>query len=301
MQPIVDAKAAQYKCAIAAAVHFQNGTRVAVISGDKDYVKKTPAKVTDRFVWGSVTKTITGTNILKAQEEGRLKITDPIVKYVDPLLAKMNASDPTMKFGSLEELFGPEVAKVTVENLAQMKSGVPDYDTATPNHKPPIDSFRKECYANATTDYRPQDILITPWVAKHALEFPPGTKMQYSSTNFVLLGLVLAEVYGETWLKFDQGGIIPAAAKKDSVFAPTGPPSTHTQMHGYDRTSYNGQNPSALPGIDVFDVDCVYAGWTASDYTASVQDAADATFDIYGATQERSSIVHQWYFLALFT
>ena len=53
-------------------------------------------------------------------------------------------------------------------------------------------------------------------------------------------------------------------------------------MHGYDRTPYNGHNATALPGTDVSDITCVYAGWTASDYTASAQDAADANFAIYG-------------------
>jgi hypothetical protein len=54
-------------------------------------------------------------------------------------------------------------------------------------------------------------------------------------------------------------------------------------VRGYDRTAYNGQDPAARPGVDVSNIDCVYAGWTASDYTASVQNAADFALDVYGA------------------
>ena len=280
VQSVVSQKAYEYNCSIAAAIHFHDGSKVAAIAGAKDYDKGQPATLADQYVWGSVTKTLTGTNILKAQEEGLLKISDPAAQYVDPILSKMAAKDPSMNFSSLTDLFGNQAGLITIEELARMRSGVPDYDTATPN--PPTDSFRKSCYANQDRDYRPQDMLGVPWVAKGQLDFAPGTGYAYSSTNFVLLGLVLAQVYNSTWETFDQGALIPSAAKVDTSFAVTGCPANFTGMHGYDRTSYNGQDPTALPGIDVSDVHCVYAGWTASDYTASVQDAADLVYDMYG-------------------
>jgi CubicO group peptidase (beta-lactamase class C family) len=34
------------------------------------------------------------------------------------------------------------------------------------------------------------------WVATGSLEFTPGEQTQYSSTNFVLLGLLLAQLTG---------------------------------------------------------------------------------------------------------
>ena len=44
-----------------------------------------------------------------------------------------------------------------------------------------------------------------------------------------------------------------------------GAPAERTKVHGYDRTSYNGGDPAARPGRDVWRVAGVYAGWTASD------------------------------------
>ena len=282
MQPIVNEKSEQYNCTISAALSFSTGTKAAVVAGNKDLVKKVPAVLSDKYVWGSVTKTLTGSNILKAVEAGLLTLNDPAHVHVDPVLTAIAEKDPTMKFSNMTELFGPDAVHVTINQLARMMSGVPDFDTADAEKMDPTDKFRKSCYEDPTKDYRPQDLLSLPWVATKNLTFTPGTKVEYSSTNFVLLGLVLAGVYESTWDKFNQGAIIPAANKKHTVFGISGNPLHYTGVHGYDRTNYNGNDPHAFPGIDTASVDCVYAGWSASDYTATIQDAADLTLDIYG-------------------
>ena len=53
-------------------------------------------------------------------------------------------------------------------------------------------------------------------------------------------------------------------------------------MAGYDRTSYNGHDPSARPGVPVGDVAGVFSGFTASDLTASVGDVARLGYDLFG-------------------
>ena len=70
---------------------------------------------------------------------------------------------------------------------------------------------------------------------------------------------------------------------------------SHTQptppaVTGYDRTSYNHQNASHFPGIDVSNVHGVFAGWTASDLVAPVADVADLAFAIYGPRSPLSVI-----------
>ena len=63
-------------------------------------------------------------------------------------------------------------------------------------------------------DYAPQDYLIPEWtnlttpqaVVEHwagkPLNFDPGTKWQYSNTNYVLAGEILEKVAGEPLLVF---------------------------------------------------------------------------------------------------
>ena len=73
-----------------------------------------------------------------------------------------------------------------------MSSGVPDYDTAKPYPRPPKDPFRAEVYASPAREYPPALLINQSWVATGSLEFPPGSYTDYSSTNFGLLGFILA-------------------------------------------------------------------------------------------------------------
>jgi len=175
-----------------------------------------------------------------------------------------------------------------------MKSGVPDYDTAKPWPRPPTDPFRAMVYATPGKEWDPVDILNVSWVATGALDFFPGFRTSYSSTNFVLLGLLLAHLSkAPSWDAYDQLSTLDALppARRQLYHAVKlavhGPPSQWTSVKGYDRTSYNGHNASSLPGTSVYDVKGVYGGWTASDITASVGDVARLAYDIFGATGPR--------------
>jgi CubicO group peptidase (beta-lactamase class C family) len=231
-----------------------------------------------------VTKLLTGTAIMRAVEKGKLaSLSTPIAPIIDPLLKDLG-------LGSLRDLFGKEAEKfLNAKHLGTMKSGVPDYDTAKPYPKPPTDAFRAQCYQQPSREWDPADILNVSWVATGRLEFFPGLRQSYSSTNFVLLGLLLAALdEAPSWDAYDQRGTLDAlpAARRDLYkameFAVHGAPSGWTSVHGFDRTSYNGQNASARPGKDVWNVKGVYGGWTASDITASVADTARLGYDIFG-------------------
>ena len=66
-------------------------------------------------------------------------------------------------------------------------------DQAKPNEtdfSKSTDPFRATVYANPSKDFGPFDLLALPWVSNQGMEFPPGTDQDYSSTNFLLLGLV---------------------------------------------------------------------------------------------------------------
>jgi CubicO group peptidase (beta-lactamase class C family) len=183
-------------------------------------------------------------------------------------------------------------------------AGLPDFDTAKPNEtdfSKSTDPFRATVYKNPTKDYKPYDLLKLPWVSTGKLDFAPGTDKAYSSTNFLVLGLVLAAVAGPdgkgvAWDHFDQYAFRPEALVSQllnhSVFAQRGAPDQFVKLSAYDRTSYNGHNASSLPGIEVNKVHGVFGGWTASDIVAPVQDIADLAYDIYGE-QSSTSLVTQ--------
>ena len=291
LQEIADASASKYDCAFAIAVRGPNGVAASVSSGTG------AAGVDAKFAWGSVTKMVTGVSAIRLANAGVFSLDDRVAPLLDPYFAKHGESDLT-----LAGMFGPLAKDITIRNLATMTAGVPDFDTATPNEKnvsASTDPFRATVYATPAQDWSPFDLLRLKWVGgKGALDFPPGTKKAYSSTNFLLLGLVLAAATnggGVAWDRFDQFAFRPAAAASAGLlnrtaFARHGAPSAYTTLDAYDRTSYNGHNASARPGTKVDAVHGVFGGWTASDIVAPVQDIADLVFDIYGPRSPSSLV-----------
>jgi len=128
-----------------------------------------------------------------------------------------------------------------------------------------------------------------PWVARGKLDFIPGHPRHgfaYSSTNFILLGLILAHHAGApSWDQFDQKTFLPAALKSalpSVTYVRKGAPVDVTPIGGYDRTSYNGHSAKEMPGVPVSSIHGVFGGWSASDYTSTVGDAARLAYEVYG-------------------
>jgi D-alanyl-D-alanine carboxypeptidase len=120
-----------------------------------------------RYSIGSVSKQFTAAAILLLQEQGKLSLDDAVGKYV-----------PGLTRGD----------EVTIRQVLSHTSGYQDYwpedYLMTPMMKPET----------------AQQILDT-W-AKKPLDFEPGTKWQYSNTNFVIAGLIVERLSGQTLMEF---------------------------------------------------------------------------------------------------
>lgn len=291
---IVAQQSKKYNCSIAAAVYSESRrVQTAAAGGTVSLDPKASATtVDDIFVWGSITKVSTGAAILQLAQAGKLSLNDTIAMYVDPMLRAMKVADPSLNFSSCVDLWGSAVGGVTIYHLATMNSGIPDFDTANP-FPPPTDALRATIYSKPSHDFTPPELLSVPWVATGKLLCTPGHcpgyGFNYSSTNFMLLGLILAERHGAAgWEQWDQSSFLPhdlKAALPSIRYVRRGAPSDVSRLTGYDRTSYNGHSPTALPGISVRHTHGVFAGWSASDYTSTVADAARLAYEVYGPAQ----------------
>src|SRR5271170_7046179 len=143
---------------------------VAVVQGGKvAYVKAygmarlDPAMAAEpgmQYSIGSISKQFTATMVLLLVQDGKLKLDDPVGKYL-PELTRAN--------------------EVTVRQVLSMTSGYQD--------------FWPEDYVMTSMmkPTNPQQILDL-W-AKKPLDFEPGTQWQYSNTNYVIAGRI-AEIVG---------------------------------------------------------------------------------------------------------
>jgi len=221
----------------------------------------------DVYVWGSITKMFTGPAVLQLVEQGVVSLNDPISMHVDPFLMKVNNS-------KLIDHFGDGINDVLVHHLLHMTSGVPDYDG---------DPYAQAQFENRSKAFSPIEILGT--FTPRQLEYPPGTRQNYCSLNYILLGMLLANHDNMTgsewnWNTYNQKAVLPISVKnkllQQSSFVNAGRCEDHTMMHGF-MESYS---TASLPPQDVWNVSCA-GGWTAGNYLGPVSDVAQYTYALY--------------------
>merc|ERR1711865_1252102 len=191
LQQIVAARAAHWNCTFSVAAFGPSALGDAPMS-----LASAGADVTDKFAWGSITKMWTGASIMQLVAQGDLDLHQPVAPIIDAQLAAMaKIKFPGMEsFNKMSDLWGAQVETVTLRDLLHMQSGIPDFDTANPSrHGPDLDPFRATVYANPKQSWVETTLMAEPWVATGKLESVPGTGFHYSTTNFGILGLILAK------------------------------------------------------------------------------------------------------------
>ncbi|CAJ1398374.1 unnamed protein product [Effrenium voratum] len=274
LERVADQMRDKYDMSLAAAF-YSKSLNFSVASGYTDAGlglgnKTRPAQADDLYVWGSTTKMLTAPAVLQLVEKNQVKLTDPIALHIDPILLVLNGT-------RLESYFGSAIHKVQIQHLLHMTSGIQDYDG---------EAFSTAQFANRSKAFGPIEI-VSNYVSPE-LQFPPGQQQAYCSTNYILLGLVLATHYHQptkswAWQSYDQSTVIPAALRnafQNSLFVKEGPCSHFTPVHGFMEFY-----PSAkLPKQDVWDVSCL-GGWTAGNYLGSVADVARFTYELYNTKE----------------
>ena len=128
-----------------------------------------PNTLTTKFFIGSITKQFTAAAILLLHERGHLQLTDPITRYLPDYPA-----DPG--------------DRITIHQLLTHTSGLPNY-TDFPS-----------IVLGRTIEVQPWDIVAT--FKSRPLDFEPGTGFHYSNSGYLLLGLIIEAVSGQSYEAF---------------------------------------------------------------------------------------------------
>jgi CubicO group peptidase (beta-lactamase class C family) len=162
--------------------------------GDARLDPRTPSQPQMRYSIGSISKQFTAAAILMLAEEGKLSLDDPVSKYI-PGLTRGN--------------------EVTIRELLSHTSGYQDFwpqDYVPPLMLQPIGA----------------DGIMDRW-ARKSLDFDPGTKWQYSNTNYVIAGVIVEKVSGMPLLQllsqriFAPLGMKSVADTNENKLPPTDP------------------------------------------------------------------------------
>jgi CubicO group peptidase (beta-lactamase class C family) len=151
----------------------------------------TPATPAMRYSIGSISKQFTAAAILLLAEEGRLTLDDPVERWV-----------PGLTRGK----------EVTIRHLLSMTSGYQDFWPQDYVMPPMLQSITASA-------------ILEQW-GKKPLDFDPGTRWQYSNTNYVIAGVIVEKAAGVPLLEllkrrvFTPLGMMTVA---DTDSAPLGP------------------------------------------------------------------------------
>jgi CubicO group peptidase (beta-lactamase class C family) len=154
------------------------------------------------FHLGSVSKALTGFGMMKLVQDGKVDLDSPVSKYLTEIPKSWKA--------------------ITVRQFMTHTSGIPDLA------KGPTKKERtKEDWEDAL-----DRVNTTP------LKFAPGTQQEYKNGNYAVVGKIIEQVSGKTYLDF----------MKATVFQPFG--MTHTGV-GFKGTSvadgYQMQKATTVP------------------------------------------------------
>ncbi|OGU56050.1 MAG: hypothetical protein A2V66_14880 [Ignavibacteria bacterium RBG_13_36_8] len=120
-----------------------------------------------KFRLGSVTKQFTSLLIMKLEEEGKLKVTDPVSKFIPDY---------------------PRGDEITIHQLLTHTSGIPELLA--------LDGFEDIKRDPLTTKE------LIDFFKNEPLDFEPGTKYGYSNSGYVLLSYIIELVTGKSYEEF---------------------------------------------------------------------------------------------------
>src|SRR5918999_1208502 len=149
-----------------------------------DYdVPNTPST---RFNLASVSKPFTAMSIALLAQQGKLSLDDDIRKYVP----EMPKYDET----------------ITIRHLIHHTSGIREYEALV-------------LFGGLDTDKAHSPKAILNMLARQKnISFKPGSKYQYSNSNYHLLGIIVGRVSGKSLRAFTEENIFQPLGMKNTMF-----------------------------------------------------------------------------------
>jgi CubicO group peptidase (beta-lactamase class C family) len=194
LDSVFDKLRKQVKAGIVPAAALAVGDEEGEIRSETFTSDRRPIHDSSFFFLASLTKPIFATAFMQLVEEGHLGLYDPICTYIP-------------EFGA-----GPK-AEISPWHLLTHTSGVADLEPEV---------IRR---------MRPSAAQMTSMVLEAPLRFPPGTRWEYCSASFYLLGLLIERVARMPYREFLQKRLV-APLGMNTTFDPRGAGRPIVPVHG---------------------------------------------------------------------
>ena len=240
LQQDADALIAQGAPGVLAALDRAGRRDVTVRAAYGDVAAQTRVPWNARFRIASVTKPFVAATLLQLVGEGRLSLDDTVEQHL-PGLVHGNGND-----GNL----------VTIRQLLQHTSGLPEYLAAMPQ------LFSEEGFQQHRFDDVSQQEAIALAMTQ-APTFAPGTSWNYSNTNYVLAGMVIEQVTGNTWQHEVRERIVRPLGLRHTTLPGSSSNIPGPHAIGYERFPGEGatpEDPRYGEAIDATELNPSWAG-----------------------------------------
>jgi CubicO group peptidase (beta-lactamase class C family) len=158
------------------------------------------------FRMASSTKPVTGVAIMMLMEEGKVRLTDPVSRFI-PEFKDMKVA--VTKAGESEVQLVPAKRAITIQDLLTHTSGLGSGGAGSKD------------MGKLTREKKPTDTLadFIPRLAALPLDFQPGTQWRYSGlAGMDTLGRVVEIASGQTYDQFLRQRIFMPLGMKDTFF-----------------------------------------------------------------------------------
>ncbi len=174
-----------------------------------------PMSLDLHFHIGSLTKSFTATAILQLVDEGKISLDNSVAQVIEEWLLEYF------------DFAIPYADQITVRDLLSMRSGMGNY------------SFASEFFAVANEDplrqWDPRELIRFGVESDDTPAYPPNTRFEYNNANFILLGIFIEQITGNTYPEEITTRILePLGLRHTSVPANESMPEPYARGYKYD-------------------------------------------------------------------
>lgn len=142
------------------------------VVGFSDVEKKQKANVETQYRIGSISKMFTAVLMMKAVEEKKISLDKKLSDFYPEI---------------------PNADKITIENLLQHRTGIHNLTNEAE-------------YWQYNTKPQTESSLVNI-IKRYKSDFEPGSKYEYSNSNYILLGFILEKIYKKTYAELIKSKI----------------------------------------------------------------------------------------------
>lgn len=175
--------------------HYGKVVQLAAV-GKSDLASGREMKPDDLFWIASMTKPMAAICVLMLQDEGKLRIEDPVEKHLPEFKGQWFVTE----FGEKRRVLERSPRPITIRDLLTHTSGLGDVKSPRPHS-----TLAELCMA----------------YSREPLFFAPGAKWNYSNSGINTLGRIVEVAGGQPFAEFIQQRLFTPLGMKDTTFWPT--------------------------------------------------------------------------------